>query len=52
MFLPSKLRHVFLAIPRKRIRLSQEQDVSILNSVKAWIKDSTQVRWKWWPLEP
>ncbi|GFF25909.1 hypothetical protein IFM61606_09579 [Aspergillus udagawae] len=52
MFLPTDVRHVLLSIPRKQIWVSQEQDVSLANRVKAWVEDSTKVRWNWWPFEP
>lgn len=52
MFLPTELRHVLLSIPKEQIWVEQEQDISPANRVKAWVEDSTQVRWNWWPLEP
>jgi hypothetical protein len=52
LFLPTELKHVLLSIPKKHIWFSQEQDLSLANRLKAWVEDSTQVRWNWWPLEP
>lgn len=51
MFLPADLRHILLSIPKKHIWLSQEQDLSLSNSVKNWVEDNTRVRWNWWPLK-
>jgi hypothetical protein len=51
MFLPAELRHVLLSIPKRHIWVSQEQDLSLPNRLKAWVEDSTQVRWRWWPLK-
>lgn len=49
--LPADLRQVLLSIPKSHIWVSQEQDDSMTNNVKAWVEDSTGVRWNWWPLE-
>lgn len=51
MFLPNDLRHVLLSIPKEQIWVSREQDVSLANGLKAWVEDSTKVRWNWWPFE-
>lgn len=51
VFLPTELRQVLLSIPKEHIWLSQEQDLSLINRMKIWVEDKTQVRWNWWPLE-
>jgi hypothetical protein len=51
MFLPTELRHVLSSIPKEHVWASQEQDLSVANRVKAWVEDSTQVSWNWWPLK-
>jgi hypothetical protein len=50
VFLPPNLRHLLLSIPRKHIWISQDQDLSLSNQLKAWVEDHTHVRWLWWPL--
>jgi hypothetical protein len=52
MFLPNAIRLVLLGIPKRHIRISRKQDITVMNTLKAWVEDSTQVRWNWWPLEP
>ncbi|RYP58958.1 hypothetical protein DL771_011047 [Monosporascus sp. 5C6A] len=42
MLLPAELRHVLLSIPKESISVSQEQDLSLPNRLKAWVEDNTQ----------
>lgn len=49
--LPAELRKVLLSISRNDIWISTRQEVSLVNSVKAWLEDNTRARWNWWPLE-
>ncbi|ODA79810.1 hypothetical protein RJ55_05406 [Drechmeria coniospora] len=52
MFLPADVGDVLLSIPKGNVWLSREQPRSMINRMKVWVEDKTQVTWNWWPLEP
>ncbi|KAH7303469.1 hypothetical protein B0I35DRAFT_179231 [Stachybotrys elegans] len=52
VFLPIEIRQVLASIPKKHILLLGKQKVSLADTVKIWIEDTTQIRWNWWPLDP
>ncbi|KAL9068418.1 MAG: hypothetical protein Q9157_006508 [Trypethelium eluteriae] len=52
MLLPPELRRVLLSISKEQIWVASEQDPSISNKLKAWVEQSTRMRWDWWPFEP
>jgi tetratricopeptide (TPR) repeat protein len=49
LLLPRPLRDV---ITSTSVELSNEEDASWVNYMKAWVEDYTMVNWNWWPLEP
>ncbi|XPS75432.1 hypothetical protein M3J07_007510 [Ascochyta lentis] len=50
LVLPHELRDIMQTTPRKDIRLSDENDTSLLNRYKIWVEGSTGSSWDWWPL--
>ncbi|KAF2998955.1 hypothetical protein E8E13_006894 [Curvularia kusanoi] len=50
--LSREIQEVLDTIPKDDIWLSDEQNVSLLNRVKAMIEDYTLLEWNWWPLQP
>ncbi|KAF4126272.1 hypothetical protein GMORB2_0008 [Geosmithia morbida] len=49
--LPRDVRHVLVSIHEDSIWVSREQDVSVTNGMKAWVEDSTGIKWNRWPLK-
>jgi hypothetical protein len=49
--LPVDLREVLLSVPRGCVWVAEDQDVTWINTAKAWVEDNTQVDWNWWPLQ-
>ena len=39
-------------IPKDNVWLSDQEDSSVLNRLKASIEDYTLLEWNWWPLQP
>jgi tetratricopeptide (TPR) repeat protein len=52
LLLPISLQQVITSIPKSRIWLTPDNDLSFCNKVKGSIEDYTTVEWNWWPLRP
>lgn len=50
--LPQRFRDIVDRTPRHAIRISQKNDVSIINRCKASVEKCTLTKWDWWPLQP
>jgi WD40 repeat protein len=46
------LTRILTSIPRDRMWFSDNDDLSIINKLKAKFEDVTEADWDWWPLEP
>jgi hypothetical protein len=49
--LPSSLREIINATPKHKIKIIEENDVSLSNKCKVFIETSTMRQWDWWPLQ-
>lgn len=52
LLLPQSLKDIVMSASTDSIWLSDQQNLSPINRVKASIEDYTMLRWNWWPLEP
>ena len=52
MLLPRELKRIVQTIPSDGIWFSSKNDLSFINTAKAWVEDHTKVEWHWWPLKP
>ncbi len=53
--LPQKLRpvsRIVMTIPRKSIWFSDKEDLSLSNKFKAFAEQTSNAKWRWWPLRP
>lgn len=44
------LSQLLSSIPKERIWLDMNNDVSIPNKIKSFVEDATEGNWNWWPL--
>ncbi|KAF2679311.1 hypothetical protein K458DRAFT_346974 [Lentithecium fluviatile CBS 122367] len=51
ILLPRQLRQILDSNATSQIWLSEGQNNSVINRLKSYIEDSTQLEWNWWPLE-
>jgi hypothetical protein len=49
LLVPPSLRDIDSATP---IKLSSEEDNTLINCMKVWVEEYTLLVWNWWPLEP
>jgi tetratricopeptide (TPR) repeat protein len=52
LVLPPSIREVLEHTPKDSIRLFCENDTSLENKFKAFVEDSSNIEWDWWPLTP
>jgi tetratricopeptide (TPR) repeat protein len=50
--LPHSLRDIMQTAPHGFLSLSNQDNHSLSNRMKAFIEDFTMLEWNWWPLEP